>query len=66
MDKQYVQFGLEKTASFKKIEAQSKSLTRKAVGLEKFKANIDAVRAQMSSTKKAMTARIASETIEKR
>lgn len=52
---------MEKSSGFKKIEAQSKSLTRKAVGLEKFKANIDELKAQMSSVRKSMTARIEAE-----
>jgi hypothetical protein len=55
--------GLQKTDAFKKIEQQSKSLTRKTIGLDKFKANIDAVRAQMNSTKKAMTSRIQTEQV---
>lgn len=58
LDQQYKMIGIEKTESFRKLEAQSKDLTRKAVGLDKFRANIDAVRAQMNQTKKAMESRI--------
>lgn len=44
MDKQYQQLGMQKSDAYIKLEASSKSLTRKVIGLEKFKANIDALR----------------------
>jgi hypothetical protein len=44
LDQKLASTGFEKTENYLKLEATSKSLTRKAIGLDKFKANLSNLR----------------------